>query len=357
MSLIDDALEKLEKERKKGSTRPPIFSYLPQEKGTTQKGRAWLHHYLIPGGVIIIALSALTYVLLTLHPSLGENPQQPGRVPAVTPPRHTRAEKGSGQARPEQEDKEEAEKGEDLPDFVQQVIEEARREKEPPAPVTDSPQVPPVLEKTQSRVRLKEVAKDRMALNYFWVAKRHQDRGEIDQAIQMYRKALERDPDMLAAQNNLGVLLLQKKDYDQALKQFQEILATHPENVSAWVNSGLAYLELEDYTRAQEAFLKALSLEPENIQAHLNLGVIYSHMGRLREAQAEFQQILSREPNNYKALLNLALAYEKEGQLEASISCYERYLQVTAHLSPPPSSFQLVMEHLGQLRLKKGLRK
>ena len=57
--------------------------------------------------------------------------------------------------------------------------------------------------------------------------------GEIDAAIRHYQTALKSDPNNPEAHNNMGVLLAQKNMFSAALKHFQRALNLRPGYASA----------------------------------------------------------------------------------------------------------------------------
>ena len=83
-------------------------------------------------------------------------------------------------------------------------------------------------------------------------------RGQVDEAIAHYRKALEIKPDDVRAHNNLGVALAGRGAVDEAIAHFR----------------------------------KALEIEPDFMQAHINLGDALAGRGRLAEALVHYQKAL-----------------------------------------------------------------
>ena len=67
------------------------------------------------------------------------------------------------------------------------------------------------------------------------------DRGQVDEAIACYRKAVEIKPDYVEAHNNLGSLLGQRGRFDEAITHLQQVLEIKPDFAEAHDNLGNAW--------------------------------------------------------------------------------------------------------------------
>jgi tetratricopeptide (TPR) repeat protein len=87
----------------------------------------------------------------------------------------------------------------------------------------------------------------------------------------MFRAALNADPNLLAAHNNLGNALADDGKPAEALPHYDFVLARDPWNVSALSNSGIALSMLDRYPEAIARLEKAVRLAPDNLNAQRNL--------------------------------------------------------------------------------------
>lgn len=95
----------------------------------------------------------------------------------------------------------------------------------------------------------------------------HHARGEFDRAEACYQKALSEAPTHRRALNNLGALMLAKKDYAQAAVLFRRACALEKRNEKLRINLALAYFLSGRKTEAEKELLEALRLNPESKQA------------------------------------------------------------------------------------------
>jgi tetratricopeptide (TPR) repeat protein len=125
----------------------------------------------------------------------------------------------------------------------------------------------------------------------------HRLRGEHAVAIARFREALELDPKLVAARNDLAGLLYLQGDYEAAQKELQQVLVDQPRHIPALKSLALVRASLRNYRSAEETLQKLLLLAPEDADAWLYLGDVRMFMGdraAAREAwlsAAEFDEV------------------------------------------------------------------
>ena len=100
-------------------------------------------------------------------------------------------------------------------------------------------------------------------------------KGEIDNAIAEYRRALELVP-----------------DFDEAILHFESSIKIFPDNPNTHNNLGTVYAMRGEVNKAAVYFAKAIRLQPSYIDARQNLGLAYIQQGRLDAAEREFSEAL-----------------------------------------------------------------
>lgn len=104
-------------------------------------------------------------------------------------------------------------------------------------------------------------------------------RGKFEEAIGHYDKALELNPDTIAARNNRAVAYLKLGNAKRALEDCDLVLARDPENVKALLRKGQACLEEHREEDARSAWKQVLRLEPGNKQAQACLEQLQGALG------------------------------------------------------------------------------
>jgi tetratricopeptide (TPR) repeat protein len=119
--------------------------------------------------------------------------------------------------------------------------------------------------------------------------------GMIEEASEMYRKALELDPESASAHYNLAGSLARRGEFTDAERHFRTALAERP-NAATYVGLSLV---LEKQGRTDEAMAslrRAIEAEPKVAISYERLGTILLEQGRLGEAEATYRQLIRVRP-------------------------------------------------------------
>ena len=105
-------------------------------------------------------------------------------------------------------------------------------------------------------------------------------RGQFDEAIAHYRKALEIKPDYAEAHDNLGLALAGRGQVDEAIAHYRKALEIEPDYADAHYNLGIALADRGQIDEAIAHYRKALEIKPDYAEAHNNLGTPWPAAGR-----------------------------------------------------------------------------
>ncbi len=111
------------------------------------------------------------------------------------------------------------------------------------------------------------------------------------------------------AENNLGIVFLQKGNLDEAISLLQAAVDLRPENSPAHENLAKALLQKGQVTDALVHYRRLLELQPDNIEVHNIVGTVLIQQGQAREAAEEWQKVLAIQPDNGNAMSNLAWVF------------------------------------------------
>lgn len=112
--------------------------------------------------------------------------------------------------------------------------------------------------------------------------------GNVSEAQQAFRAALQHDPDNVRALALLGLAYFRGNDYEDARPIYEELCSLLPDDPANHLNLGLVRLKLGDTVAAIEALEESRRLDPSQGRAVNYLGLAYARAGRYSDAYEAF---------------------------------------------------------------------
>jgi tetratricopeptide (TPR) repeat protein len=172
---------------------------------------------------------------------------------------------------------------------------------------------------------------------WLWLANRHYNRGNYQQAKRYYHRALKANDRFVPALSNLGVLHKERGENDAAKACYQKALAIRPEDPAANNNYGVLLKQQKAYDEAERCFKKALAANPYHADALSNLGALAKVQFEDAKAIAFYQRALSIRPDHVNAHVDLSMILLAHGQYAAGWAHYEwrlRMRELSGKLAP-----------------------
>lgn len=148
--------------------------------------------------------------------------------------------------------------------------------------------------------------------------------GDIDGAIEEFKKALMVDKRNVNVHNSLGVCYGVQKKFDQAIKAFEAAISLDPGDVMATYNLGLAYLENGDRDKALELFLAAHRLDGTHPDIACHVGLCYQEKEEIERALSYLEPAARTAPNSATILRALGDCYVRQDRLSEAVKAYEK---------------------------------
>ena len=134
-------------------------------------------------------------------------------------------------------------------------------------------------------------------------------RGSFELAAASFKDAVSLNPELYAAQLNLGIARLQARRFSEAVTAFERATEIRPESAAAWQGVGLANYYQARYKQAAVAMERSLQLEPKEPRYNNNLGFVYMLADRFDDAIASFKTTLELNKDYRTAKLGLCGGY------------------------------------------------
>lgn len=176
--------------------------------------------------------------------------------------------------------------------------------------------------------------------------------GRYPEAIEVFKRLIEKFPKNPAAFAYLGVAYLRNKDCDLAIASLVRAIDLKPDMAHAYLALGESYLMKNDLDKAVESIERALKIQPEDARTHYDLGLLYYKTDRMDDAIAAFEKAVSLEPKLSSAFYQLGLAHIKKGDYKKSIRYFEEFLSLQPQ-SPEASQIRATIEELKK-KIEKG---
>jgi predicted O-linked N-acetylglucosamine transferase (SPINDLY family) len=160
------------------------------------------------------------------------------------------------------------------------------------------------------------------ALQFFGVLRGQQ--GRQVEAVRMLEAALALKPGDAGALLNYGQLMLQTKRAQDALAVFDKVLAARADFVPALYNRAVALSELRRFAEAVTSYDKALALNPQSVECFYNRGLCQAALGWREDALASYGQALKLNPNFAPAWNNRGNELRALGRTEEALDSFDK---------------------------------
>ena len=151
--------------------------------------------------------------------------------------------------------------------------------------------------------------------------------GQMPEAIRCLEQAMRLAPDNPAVHNNLGNAWKNTGQIEQAIAQYQQAIALAPDYAQAHNNLAGIYARQGLYQAALRHYHLAVHAEPDFSAAHFNLGLLLLNHHQLRHAETQFRNVLSLNPEHLDAQFYLGVLALEEERLNEAEACFSKVIQ------------------------------
>ena len=123
-------------------------------------------------------------------------------------------------------------------------------------------------------------------------------------------------------ENNLGVALLEQFRFTDAVPAFRRALEADRSLLAAQVNLAIAYFYVPEIAAAKQAALAAYEAAPSAPQPHYLLALVARSEGQAEQALPHLKQVLDADPNDLGANVTLGQVYLQLRRFEDAIAAF-----------------------------------
>ncbi len=154
------------------------------------------------------------------------------------------------------------------------------------------------------------------------------------------------------ANYNKGITQNSTKNHDEAVEYFKKAVAVEPTFAKGHVNLGVAYSMLKDDDRALASFREAVRMDATSIEAWENLGITYQTMKEYTKAREAFAKVVELDPEDVNGKFALADMYFNEGNYEKSLEFYTQAAETRG--DDPALQYQIGASYFGLEQLSEA---
>ena len=187
----------------------------------------------------------------------------------------------------------------------------------------------------------KPQAAEQTAQEFYNQAKAAAQQGLTQQAMELYQKSIDLDPNYGQALTGLGAMLLLQKKIDEAQPLFEKALSIDPNHATALVNLAMIDQARGKPESALQRLRQVIARNPEYAEAQLNLGSLLASTKQFDEAIKHLSKAVELNPKREVAHLNLAAALMETQQFTKAAERYRAALQLNPRI--PQAYFGLGM--------------
>jgi tetratricopeptide (TPR) repeat protein len=148
-------------------------------------------------------------------------------------------------------------------------------------------------------------------------------KGDLNTAIEEYRRAISVYPNFVAAYNNIGEIYARMGDSEKAISSYLEALKID-KHYRVLLNLGVEHFNRNNYDQALKYFNEVLALEPKFLEGNFYAGLVYYNKDNFKKSEKYFLKVLKIDQQHLKANLLLSHIYYEQKEYQKTIECLDR---------------------------------
>jgi len=165
------------------------------------------------------------------------------------------------------------------------------------------------------------------------LAQVYEDAGNWDKVIPLYEAALKTEPS-LALQTRLAAAYLRTKQPDKAQEVIEAALKTAPNDFDLILTHGRLLRDKRDFAGAAREFAKAAQIKPDSAEALNELAGMFVSLNEDARAIAVFDRLKQLEAETPAHLFFRAVVLDRNHQVKPALAAYRAFLAVSNEKYP-----------------------
>jgi serine/threonine protein kinase/tetratricopeptide (TPR) repeat protein len=150
----------------------------------------------------------------------------------------------------------------------------------------------------------------------------------VTDATKACQIALEKDPGLTRGHTCLGRVYQGTGKYELAVREYQQASQSEPTLDAAQTGLARAYASLNHLQEAEQSYKAVIALRPDYWAGYNRLGSFYLRNGRLEEAAQMYTEVTSLAPDSFVGFANLGSTRIQQGRYTEAIDPLEQSLKI-----------------------------
>jgi serine/threonine protein kinase/tetratricopeptide (TPR) repeat protein len=150
----------------------------------------------------------------------------------------------------------------------------------------------------------------------------------VSDATKACQMALQKDPGLTQGHTCLGSVYQGTGKYELAAKEYQQASQSEPALDAAQSGLARAYESLNRLQEAEQSYKAVIALRPDYWAGYNRLGTFYLRHGRLEEAAQMYAQVTSLVPDSFVGFANLGITRIQQGRYSEAIEPLNQSLKI-----------------------------
>lgn len=154
-------------------------------------------------------------------------------------------------------------------------------------------------------------------------------RGQAELAERQLSHAIALKPDVAEAHGNHGNALKALRRLEEALASYDRALALKPDFADVLVNRGWVLQDLKQPEAALDSYRRALVIRPQSPIGHYHSGLVLHELARFDEAVASYEAALALQPENAQIFFSLGNALGELRRMDDALASFDRAIALS----------------------------
>ena len=159
-------------------------------------------------------------------------------------------------------------------------------------------------------------------------AQEHKESERNEEAEDIYRSILKKDPNHVEAARLLAAIAVEHKRYSDAEILLKRVVKNAPDYARAWKDLVEAQREQEKYDEATKSAQELLKITPDAALSHMVYASIIGLAGRHEEAIEVYKKAIELSPKMASALCSMAHHLKTIGKQKEAIAAYRQSVAI-----------------------------